>query len=627
MGSKYYSISAVIFLVICSIPHIQAENINTTSESISTILSTHSDVYNQDDVRDGFSGVNNQAELRAKSCLSSSCTAEAFAGIQLDFEFEPSVSIVNLSVEYESWAVNDPPPQISEPIVSSNYKMSMNITHKFGVTEIIIEEGETTGAGNLNSVFVGSFAPLGNSTLSITLLLYHTDTDSSKDKMVSRVHEIYVTSGPLDYDLDGVPDEDDAFPIDSTQWADQDLDGYGDNASGTTPDACIAESGTSTEDRLGCPDSDSDGYSDAGDAFPSDSTQWADQDLDGYGDNASGTTPDACIAESGTSTEDRLGCPDSDSDGYSDAGDAFPSDATQWVHQDNGESNATQTQDTNDKNVTETQDHNEIGGVDTNGQQNDAPSDGEEDGWGSFTLEMNGRVAIVAIFSVIILVGFLNRNQPNTADSQGSRIPGNGPVTLTPSQGGETPDDKVNQWFFDQISKIGRKKVLNPLSIIDDSELKAIIDEYPESKIVDLQISYAMSYPNDWATDSEKDGNLHAWEILETFETALSAAGGNSTPGRGMFQSESKGTIVEYSHSFTVGLPPIKLQSKVAEIRTAIWDYCDKLSQNSVWLKVGTIANCVNPLPKKRQTEINLWLNTQGNDHCDVEPKWRVEDH
>ena len=281
MGSKYYSISAVIFLVICSIPHIQAENINTTSESISTILSTHSDVYNQDDVRDGFSGVNNQAQLEAKSCLSSSCTAEAFAGIQLDFEFEPSVSIVNLSVEYESWAVNDPPPQISEPIVSSNYKMSMNITHKFGVTEIIIEEGETTGAGNLNSVFVGSFAPLGNSTLSITLLLYHTDTDPSKDKMVSRVHEIYVTNGPLDYDLDGVPDEDDAFPSDSTQWADQDSDGYGDNASGTTPDACIAESGTSTEDRWGCLDADSDGYSDAGDAFPNDVTQWVEQDSEG----------------------------------------------------------------------------------------------------------------------------------------------------------------------------------------------------------------------------------------------------------------------------------------------------------------------------------------------------------
>ena len=660
MGSKYYSISAVLFLVICSIPHIQAENINTTSESISTILSTHSDVYNQDDVRDGETDIQSRARFEAKSCLSSSCTNETFAGIQLDLEFDPSVSVVNLSITYESFADNYPPPIGNDPdIISSNYKMWMNVTHKFGSTEVVIEEGDTTGSGNSNTVFVGVFAPLENNTMSLTWLLYHTDTNPDTHKMVSIVHEIYVQNGPLDSDLDGVPDDDDqcsntgaehiqnvlssgclldsdqdgysdvsdAFPNDVTQWADQDLDGYGDNASGTTPDACIAESGTSTEDRLGCPDSDSDGYSDAGDAFPSDSTQWADQDSDGYGDNASGTTPDACIAESGTSTEDRLGCLDSDSDGYSDAGDAFPSDATQWVHQDNGESNATQTQDTNDKNVTETQDHNEIGGVDTNGQQNDAPSDGEEDGWGSFTLEMNGRVAIVAIFSVIILVGFLNRNQPNTADSQGSRIPGNGPVTLTPSQGGETPDDKVNQWFFDQISKIGRKKVLNPLSIIDDSELKAIIDEYPESKIVDLQISYAMSYPNDWATDSEKDGNLHAWEILETFETALSAAGGNSTPGRGMFQSESKGTIVEYSHSFTVGLPPIKLQSKVAEIRTAIWDYCDKLSQNSVWLKVGTIANCVNPLPKKRQTEINLWLNTQGNDHCDVEPKWRVEDH
>ena len=108
MGSKYYSISAVLFLVICSIPHIQAENINTTSESISTILSTHSDVYNQDDVRDGEPDIQSRARFEAKSCLSSSCTNETFAGIQLDLEFDPSVSVVNLSITYESFADNYP---------------------------------------------------------------------------------------------------------------------------------------------------------------------------------------------------------------------------------------------------------------------------------------------------------------------------------------------------------------------------------------------------------------------------------------------------------------------------------------------------------------------------------------
>ena len=43
--------------------------------------------------------------------------------------------------------------------------------------------------------------------------------------------------------------------------------------------------GNSTEDRFGCPDADGDGWSDEGDLWPADPEQWADMDMDGYGDN------------------------------------------------------------------------------------------------------------------------------------------------------------------------------------------------------------------------------------------------------------------------------------------------------------------------------------------------------
>jgi hypothetical protein len=55
-----------------------------------------------------------------------------------------------------------------------------------------------------------------------------------------------------DSDGDGVPDDEDAFPNDPSEWADSDGDGHGDN----------------------------------GDAFPSDPSEWADSDGDGVGDNA-----------------------------------------------------------------------------------------------------------------------------------------------------------------------------------------------------------------------------------------------------------------------------------------------------------------------------------------------------
>lgn len=178
--------------------------------------------------------------------------------------------------------------------------------------------------------------------------------------------------GCLDTDDDGYSDPDsgwdpesgaDAFHDDPTQWSDFDGDGYGDNYANTTwddrnpswpgeynadvtvQDACPTQEGTSWENgMLGCPDQDGDGWYNLQDAFPNDPTQWADSDGDGFGDNPDGTDADECPSRAGTSTADRLGCPDGDGDGYSDpevswtplqGADAFMADPTQWADQDN----------------------------------------------------------------------------------------------------------------------------------------------------------------------------------------------------------------------------------------------------------------------------------------------------
>ncbi|MEC8708165.1 MAG: thrombospondin type 3 repeat-containing protein, partial [Candidatus Thermoplasmatota archaeon] len=136
--------------------------------------------------------------------------------------------------------------------------------------------------------------------------------------------------GCPDQDGDGWYNLQDAFPSDPTQWADVDGDGFGDNSSGNEADECPTVAGTSTVDRLGCVDSDGDGYSDpdpntnwlpaqGADAFPNEPTQWADQDIDSYGDNPAGVRADDCPTVRGSSTTDRLGCVDNDGDGYSDA--------------------------------------------------------------------------------------------------------------------------------------------------------------------------------------------------------------------------------------------------------------------------------------------------------------------
>ena len=140
--------------------------------------------------------------------------------------------------------------------------------------------------------------------------------------------------GCPDADGDGWSNGGDSYPIEPSQHADSDYDGFGDNSTGFRGDACPATYGLSFRDAFGCPDADADGWSNTDDAFPNDASQWNDTDGDGYGDQLIGFQGDACPATVGLSTKDRFGCTDTDLDGWSDAGDAFPNEATQWSDRD-----------------------------------------------------------------------------------------------------------------------------------------------------------------------------------------------------------------------------------------------------------------------------------------------------
>ena len=147
--------------------------------------------------------------------------------------------------------------------------------------------------------------------------------------------------GCIDSDNDGYSDDGDAFPNEATQHSDRDGDGFGDNATGERPDACSEVPGTSTQQTYGCPDSDGDGWEQRLDAFDDDPRLWSDRDGDGFADQNGTTLSDDCPEEFGTSTEDRLGCLDGDGDGWSDEADLHPNDATKHLED---ESMASQTQ-------------------------------------------------------------------------------------------------------------------------------------------------------------------------------------------------------------------------------------------------------------------------------------------
>ena len=73
-------------------------------------------------------------------------------------------------------------------------------------------------------------------------------------------------------------------------------------------------------------DIDNDNYGHNADAFPFESTQQIDTDLDGYGDNIFGNNSDECPNEPGNSTR-QIGLPGHNGDGQSNLNDFYPTDS------------------------------------------------------------------------------------------------------------------------------------------------------------------------------------------------------------------------------------------------------------------------------------------------------------
>ena len=261
--------------------------------------------------------------------------------------------------------------------------------------------------------------------------------------------------GCPDADADGWSDINDAFPVESSQHADVDGDGYGDNSNGFQADACPDVAGVSTEDRFGCLDTDSDGWSDLNDAFVDDSTQYSDQDGDGFGDNADGTTPDNCPGIYGLSTENRFGCPDADGDGWEDREDAYANDVRLWSDTD-GDGYADQggtnmSDDCPEVYGTSVQDF--LGCLDTDGdgwsdQSDEYPNDASRH-LASEENEDSTPILLVAALGLLILtlamIGFMRRKNVQDSDINQFIAPPIGPP-LPPE--GLPAGWTIEQWMF-----------------------------------------------------------------------------------------------------------------------------------------------------------------------------------
>jgi beta-glucanase (GH16 family) len=165
-----------------------------------------------------------------------------------------------------------------------------------------------------------------------------------------------------DSDGDGIPDSDDAFPLDPNESLDTDGDGVGDNADSdddgdgvpdysdafpTNPEETLDTDGDGVGNNADS-DDDGDGVPDYGDAFPTNPGESLDTDGDGVGNNADSdddgdgvpdysdafpTNPGESLDTDGDGVGNNADS-DDDGDGYDDTDDLFPLDASEWSDTD-----------------------------------------------------------------------------------------------------------------------------------------------------------------------------------------------------------------------------------------------------------------------------------------------------
>jgi 3-deoxy-D-arabino-heptulosonate 7-phosphate (DAHP) synthase len=229
-----------------------------------------------------------------------------------------------------------------------------------------------------------------------------------------------------DDDNDGVPDDQDDFPRDLTEWRDTDGDGIGDNADidddgDGVPDMLDAfprnpmeyrdSDGDGIGDNLDT-DDDNDGVPDYLDAFPQDPNEWRDTDGDGIGDNADTDddgdgVPDTVddfprnpmeyIDSDGDGIGDNLDT-DDDNDGVPDYLDAFPQDPNEWRDTDGdgiGDNGDNADTDDDDDGVLDTndsfpKDRNEWRDTDGDRLGDNHDSDDDNDGYSDLLEEQAG---------------------------------------------------------------------------------------------------------------------------------------------------------------------------------------------------------------------------------------------
>jgi len=241
------------------------------------------------------------------------------------FAYDGDISISNSDIRFSKSAVLEGNTvRIYATVTNPSKRDLLGVVRFFdGENQINGDQAISLFAGKTDDVFL-DWKPesWGTRTITVRIVPWEPNIDDPNNNSVSEKvyveqdtdHDGIANRVDADLDGDGTVNEEDAFPLNASEWEDTDGDGIGDNAD---------------------LDDDNDGYPDTEDALPKDPTEYQDSDKDGIGDTADTDDDNDGVLDV---DEIKLGLdpknPDTDGDTIIDGQDAFPLDPKEWEDTD-----------------------------------------------------------------------------------------------------------------------------------------------------------------------------------------------------------------------------------------------------------------------------------------------------
>jgi hypothetical protein len=200
------------------------------------------------------------------------------------------------------------------------------------------------------------------------------------------------------------------------------------------------------------------------------------------------------------------------------------------------------------------------------------------------------------------------------------------PVIISPIQSPEDLQSQFAQKMLYYLGKHGqRRSDQHHYMNLGDPKLSKWVQQTPPTLRVPLEIVVATSYPTDWLTKkSPKQSETECNTAVNKFLNGVVGMGATVIQSVGAYPLRG-GVSWENCCVLKADKTPTELIEMLHEIRAHMWDYCNYLKQEAVYVKIFNDVEFINPLLNTQIETIKAMREKMDEPHVSVAIDWQAK--